>query len=61
MDTNGNNRNEGTFPMAHIHQLPQGSLIGAFLPGHDKAVTSDPDVHFNIRRMGDWLLEQTAA
>ena len=52
---------EGTFPMAHIHQLPQGSLIGAFLPGHDKAVTSHPDVHFNVRRMADWLLAPAAA
>ena len=52
---------EGTFPMAHLHQLPQGSYIGAFLPGHAKEVTTHPDVHFNIRRIADWLLEPVSA
>ena len=49
---------EGTFPMAHLHQLPSGSHIAAFIPGHELEVTQHPDIHYNISTIANWLLDQ---
>ena len=51
---------EGTFPMASCHHTPHGGAIASFLPGHDPSVTQHPDIHYNIARISQWLLQESA-
>ncbi len=47
---------EGIFPQCHESVTPWGGRIIAFIPGHEKAVTSHLDVIYDIRVLIDYLL-----
>lgn len=48
---------EGTFPQCTFVVTPFGGKIINFIPGHDKAVTSDPVLIRNVVRLMEYLLK----
>lgn len=48
---------EGTFPQCYECATPWGGKIIGFIPGHDSAVTTAPELTSNVRTLIDYLLK----